>query len=148
MEYFTTPEELEVIENFEGALVPIMRDLIRRKRLSLSASYQQLGSVLQISWSTIHKWETGSTGGCHTRHVQLIRRFLKGYYDKQVLNMTCGFNNNASVLNTFPDEIKDLIERLNTIMRINSNHPERNNKLTNEINEIINQNIKSLLGQK
>ena len=76
MEYFTTPEELEVIENFEGALVPIMRDLIRRKRLSLSASYQQLGSVLQISWSTIHKWETGSTGGCHTRHVQLIRRFL------------------------------------------------------------------------
>ena len=147
MEFVLTKEEVEAIECFDGQFTPVLRALIRRKRLSLGASYQQLGSVLQISWSTIHKWETGTTGGCHTRHVQRIRRFLKGYYDKQIMHLLSGFALNNQ-FNNFPNELKELFDRVNTIMRLNMNRPELNERFTKELNEIVNQGIKLLLGER
>ena len=78
MEFVLTKEEVEAIGRFDRQISPEIRALLRRKRESLGASYQQLGNVLQISWSTIHKWETGTTNSCHSHHVERIRRFLQG----------------------------------------------------------------------
>ena len=147
MEFILTKEEVEAIGRFDRQISPEIRALLRRKRESLGASYQQLGSVLQISWSTIHKWETGTTGGCHTRHVQRIRRFLKGHYDKQIMHLLSGFAL-SNQLNNMPNELKDLFDRVNTIMRLNMNRPELNERFTKELNEIVNQGIKLLLSEK
>jgi predicted transcriptional regulator len=120
MEFVLTKEEVETIGRFDRQFSSEIRALLRSKRESLGASYQQLGSVLQISWSTIHKWETGTTNSCHTRHVERIGRFLKGYYDKQIMHLLSGFAL-SNQFNNFPDELKELFERIKTVMHLHTN---------------------------
>ena len=151
MDYLPTPEEREAIENFDGNFTPIIRELIRHKRLSLSASYQQLGNVLHVSWSTIHKWETGKNKSCHSRHVQIIRGLLKGKYDDKFSGVTpvvTSDNHRIPQRNTLSDAIGILIDNILTITNFTSDNPDLQKKIFDAINEIILQNLKIILGQK
>jgi DNA-binding transcriptional regulator YiaG len=66
---------------FNGRITPDFGQLIRSKRKSLGISQREMGRILGICWTTLHKWERGHISCCQQRHIEAISDFMNGAYD-------------------------------------------------------------------
>jgi hypothetical protein len=57
------------------------RQRLRQKRYDLSLSFERLGKLLSVHWSTVRKWETGETSHYSAAHHEALQAFLAGDYD-------------------------------------------------------------------
>lgn len=134
-------------EVFDGRFTDSIRMQLRRKRLALGVSYQQLGSVLRLSWSTIHKWENGRTAGCHSCHIRLINNFLRGNFDSLVNAQFHNVSGQAMTLTNLPGNLRNIFERAMTVSRLCTERPEIGKRMLEELNLHINELIVELLNK-
>lgn len=134
------------VSDFNGVFTSEYRHQLQDKRLSLGISYQQLGNFLQLSWSTLHKWENGHTHGCHTRHIRVIRCFLDGGYDQQIQKSLSNPRCPARLpVRGLPSRMTGLFNRLSTVVRLCGQHPQIGEALMRNINARLNQLMIELL---
>ena len=72
------------LSGFDGTFTVEIRKRFREHRRYLGISHQQLADFMQVSWTTIRKWENGKTASCQCRSIKLIQRFLNGEFDAQL----------------------------------------------------------------
>lgn len=60
--------------------------IIRQKRQIQSISVRRLAKILEIDSSLLSRYETGSRN-VSRNHVERIESYLKGDYDRQILNL-------------------------------------------------------------
>jgi transcriptional regulator with XRE-family HTH domain len=72
-------------ETFDGRITPLVSHRLRSRRLALAMSYEELGLMLGVSWSTIRKWELGECARCTPPLQDILALFLAGDYDEQLL---------------------------------------------------------------
>jgi len=59
-----------------GRISPDLSRLLHQKRKSLHLSLRKLSRILGISWSTLHKWETGQINTCRPHHRDILTSFV------------------------------------------------------------------------
>lgn len=57
------------------------RQRLRQKRYDLNLSFERLGELLSVHWSTVRKWETGETSHYSSAHHEKLQAFIAGDYD-------------------------------------------------------------------
>lgn len=57
------------------------RQRLRQKRYDLNLSFERLGKLLSVHWSTVRKWETGETSHYSSSHHEKLQAFIAGDYD-------------------------------------------------------------------
>ena len=129
-------------DRFAGVFSPYFRELMRRKRIELGISYQQVGDLMHLSWSTIHKWENGRTKGCHSCHIRRIRNFLDGVYDKQFNAENAG---KFFTMPNVPEPLHRLFERMVSAYRLCKHYPEIGEHFLHNSNEALKQLVNELL---
>ncbi|MGI5922438.1 MAG: helix-turn-helix domain-containing protein [Lentisphaeria bacterium] len=81
---FSAPEDTV----FDGRITPEISRRLRQKRKSSGLSLRQLSRLLGVSWSTLHKWETGQIGHCRPRHIGILSAFASGKLDIRLSSAT------------------------------------------------------------
>ncbi len=77
---------------FDGHITPDLGRLIRQKRNSLGLSLRELSTLLGVSWSTIHKWETGQIIHCRPQYGGILTAFVTGKLDARLSSATPSAN--------------------------------------------------------
>lgn len=80
---FSGPAEVTILG---GRVTPELGQFIRQKRLSFGLSLRQLSGLLNISWSTLQKWETGQISRCRPKHSDILSSFVGGKLDAQLFS--------------------------------------------------------------
>ncbi|MGI5925471.1 MAG: hypothetical protein ACOX9E_16125 [Lentisphaeria bacterium] len=57
------------------------RQRLRQKRYDLNLSFERLGRLLSVHWSTARKWENGETSHYSSAHHEKLQAFIAGDYD-------------------------------------------------------------------
>ena len=57
------------------------RQRLRQKCYDLNLSFERLGKLLSVHWSTVRKWETGETSHYSSSHHEKLQAFVAGDYD-------------------------------------------------------------------
>lgn len=57
------------------------RQRLRQKRYDLNLSFERLGKLLSVHWSTARKWENGETSHYSSAHHEKLQAFIAGDYD-------------------------------------------------------------------
>lgn len=133
-------------ETFAGRFTPAIRKRIKSKRLSLGLSLQQLGDFLKINWSTIRKWESGSTTICHPRHIRLIQNLLDGEFDQSLRVAPTELDELASCWHKLPTMMHNCLERVTMIYDLCEGEPELRAQLMAQLNATANDAVAELAG--
>lgn len=122
---------------FDGTITKEIRKHLRETRRQLGVSLQQLGSFLQINWSTIRKWETGQTTYCHARHVIRIGNFLNHKYDNRLLALCEPNRAYIALMQSLPEPLRECLERAWTIYGVSRCYPGEDDHLFNQMEKSI-----------
>jgi len=58
-----------------------MRIMLKRRRLELGLSYNDVAEALSVSWCAVRYWEIGKTKKCHPVVARKLSMFLNGGMD-------------------------------------------------------------------
>ena len=122
---------------FDGTITQEIRQRLRMTRRQLGVSLQQLGSFLQIHWSTIRKWESGKTTYCHARHVMRVGNFLNHKYDSRLLALSEPNRAYISLMQSLPEPLRECLERAWTIYGVSRCYPGEDEHLLVQVERSI-----------
>lgn len=75
------------------------RNRLRQKRFELNLSFERLGKLLAVHWSTARKWEMGETHHYSAIHHEKLQAFIAGDYDHHFVDQR-----QVTPLDLLPDE--------------------------------------------
>lgn len=135
----------EAVE-FTGAFTAHFRSAFRQRRRDLGVSYQQMGRLFRVSWSTVRKWEDGLTVTCQSRNIRKVQRFLRGDYDQQlggeeIAAQYCGLSADGTGM-----EVCDCMERAAIFMQLARRRPDLQSRLSEALSGAVNRAAVSLVG--
>lgn len=133
-------------EVFKGRFTPHLREAFRNKRLSLGLSLQQLGEFLKLDWSTIRKWESGQTCGCHPRHIIPVQKFLDGEFDRALSTSSRELEELASCWHKLPAMMHNCLERITMIYELCESDPDLRSMLMEQLNSTAHNAVMELAG--
>ena len=133
------------LEDFHGHWTQALRERFNLKRLSLGLSLQDLSSHLHVNWSTIRKWENGSTEGCHPRHIGVVRSFLNGELDSRMQVSGDEVEELASCWHKLPASMHNCLERITMLYELCEGEPKLRQQLLEQLRGAANDAIAELV---
>lgn len=132
---------------FNGLFTARSRELFTRHRRDLGVSYQQLGALFRVSWSTVRKWECGITRTCQSHHIRHIQRFLAGGYDEQ---LSCHSPIYEFAAGRFCNQhsLEGCCERIVNFYQLSAHIPELQDRMFQLLSEAVNEAASALVMTK
>ena len=72
------------LQPFTGTFTEETRRRLRERRLELGLTHERLACLFNVNWSTVRKWENGTTRRCALFCRPLVADFLSGALDHLV----------------------------------------------------------------
>jgi len=121
-----------------------IRNLFRCRRMQMGLSYYHLSRHLGVNWSTVRKWENGSTSECTHRMRPIVDSFLKGEMDDQL----CGYavpSMQTPLYIHLPEKIILALERMSNTYLLCARHPRIRKWIEDNLNAAASLTLQKLL---
>lgn len=112
---------------FTGDITPEMRQRLRQRRRLLGITLQQLAVTLRVNWSTLRKWEDGSTRHCHIKHINRLNNFLSGQFDLELQSLNAPLP--ETLLPSTSTSMLKCLEKAASLYTLCGKHPDLQSEL-------------------
>ena len=136
-------EEEEIIP-FDGAFSKEDREKLRQRRMALHLTQEKLADILEVKWETERNWENGKSTQCRLTHISLVKRFLNGELDEQIVE-----RQEYERLKTLLRKClkKSMLRNFEWSLKIFRASPEAGHRLLGELRQLVNQEFVHYFGE-
>ena len=129
-------EEEEESIPFDGAFSKEDREKLRQRRMALHLTQEKLADILEVKWETERNWENGKSTQCRLTHISLVKRFLNGELDEQIVERQEYERLKAWLRKCLK---KNMLRNFEWALKIYRHRPEAGRRLLEELRQLVKQ---------
>lgn len=127
-----------------GNLTATQRQQLIRHRLELGLTRTALARFWGLHGTTIRKWELGLSQSCRASHARMLRNFINGELDADILS-TLGDPRKGAYLQPVPEKIAKCVRHFSDCYQLLEERPDLRQELLEAAFEITDKTLANLL---